>query len=293
MLRSSLRLLEARDAGAVLALCALDPVANVFVASRVQAVGCDPSRLGGELWGWYEWGKLRSLCWSGANLMPVQATPAAREGFAARALRQGRRCSSIVGPADSVLDLWRLLEPRWGPARDVRAKQPLMVVDSQPGVLADPEVRRTLPTDLDVLVPACVAMFTEEVGYSPAGSDGGALYRARVAELVDARHSFARIEESTVAGQAAVPGQEGRRVIFKAELGAVSPDAAQVQGVWVDPERRGQGLSVPGMAAVVSATLRDVAPLVSLYVNEYNARAVAAYRRVGFREIGTFATVLF
>jgi predicted GNAT family acetyltransferase len=47
------------------------------------------------------------------------------------------------------------------------------------------------------------------------------------------------------------------------------------------------------MAAVVELALRDIAPVVSLYVNDYNAAARSAYRRVGFREVGEFATVLF
>jgi predicted GNAT family acetyltransferase len=46
------------------------------------------------------------------------------------------------------------------------------------------------------------------------------------------------------------------------------------------------------MAAVVAGALRDIAPTVSLYVNDYNAPAVAAYQRVGFTQVGTFATVL-
>ena len=37
----------------------------------------------------------------------------------------------------------------------------------------------------------------------------------------------------------------------------------------------------------------EVAPSVSLYVNGYNVRAVRTYERVGFRRVGTFATVLF
>ena len=47
------------------------------------------------------------------------------------------------------------------------------------------------------------------------------------------------------------------------------------------------------MAAVVVATRRDVAPVVSLYVNAFNAPALATYRRVGFEQVGTFTTVLF
>ncbi|CAM5703121.1 N-acetyltransferase GCN5 OS=Streptomyces microflavus OX=1919 GN=Smic_61600 PE=4 SV=1 [Streptomyces microflavus] len=47
------------------------------------------------------------------------------------------------------------------------------------------------------------------------------------------------------------------------------------------------------MAAVLRYALADVAPVVSLYVNDYNTPARKAYRRVGFRETGTFMSVLF
>jgi predicted GNAT family acetyltransferase len=63
--------------------------------------------------------------------------------------------------------------------------------------------------------------------------------------------------------------------------------------VWVEPELRGRGLAAPGMAAVVELTRRQVAPVVSLYVNSFNAPALATYRRVGFEQVGTFATILF
>ena len=63
--------------------------------------------------------------------------------------------------------------------------------------------------------------------------------------------------------------------------------------MWVAPDRRGEGLAVAGMAAVVRACLAEIAPVVSLYVNDFNAPALAAYRRVGFQQLGTFATVLF
>ncbi|CAM5545876.1 N-acetyltransferase GCN5 OS=Streptomyces antimycoticus OX=68175 GN=SANT12839_067670 PE=4 SV=1 [Streptomyces antimycoticus] len=132
---------------------------------------------------------------------------------------------------------------------------------------------------MDVIMPACVAMFTEEVGVSPLAGDGGLLYQARVAELVTAGRSFARIENG--------------RVVFKAEIGAATPHACQIQGVWVAPEHRGRGLSETGMAAVLRYALGEVAPVVSLYVNDFNTAARAAYRRVGFREVGAFMSVLF
>jgi uncharacterized protein len=66
-----------------------------------------------------------------------------------------------------------------------------------------------------------------------------------------------------------------------------------VQGVWVPPELRGRGLAAPGMAAVVELAREAVAPVVSLYVNEYNEAARATYRRVGFTDVGAFMSVLF
>lgn len=278
--QTTTRVLDPGELGAALAILESEPVANAFVASRVQAAGLDPWRLGGEMWGWYADGRLRSLCYSGANLVPICASPEAVRAFADRARRTGRRCSSIVGPAEPTALLWRLLEPNWGPAREVRANQPLMVTERVPDtVRPDPLVRRILKEELETIMPACVAMFTEEVGVSPLAGDGGLLYQARVAELVGAGRSFARIDDG--------------KVIFKAEIGAATSHACQIQGVWVAPEFRGQGLSESGMAAVVRYALADVAPVVSLYVNDYNTPARASYRRVGFREVGAFMSVLF
>ena len=276
---SAVRVLDERDRDAVLAICDRDPVMHVFVSSRVRALGLEPSRLGAQMWGHGLGGRLESLCYSGANLVPVAATPDAAAAFADRALRQGRRCSSVVGPADEVQAMWALLRPRWGPARDVRPVQPVMVIDGPPLVAPDPLVRRVRMEELDILWPACVAMFTEEVGVSPTIGDGGASYRARLQQLIRSGRAFARIEDG--------------KVIFKAEIGAATPLACQIQGVWVRPEYRGQGLAAPGMAAVVVESARSIAPIVSLYVNDFNTPARAAYRRAGFTDTGRFMTVLF
>ncbi|ROV67001.1 GNAT family N-acetyltransferase [Streptomyces globisporus] len=280
MTQTTTRVLEPSDLGAALAILESEPVANAFVTSRVQVAGLDPWRLGGEMWGWYADGRLRSLCYSGANLVPICAGPEAVRAFADRARRAGRRCSSIVGPAEPTTQLWRLLEPSWGPAREVRGNQPLMVTERPAAdVTPDPLVRRIRKDEVEVLMPACVAMFTEEVGISPLAGDGGLLYQARVAELISTGRSFARIDDG--------------KVVFKAEIGAATPQACQIQGVWVAPEHRGKGLSETGMAAVLRYALADVAPVVSLYVNDYNTPARKAYQRVGFREVGAFMSVLF
>ncbi|HTA00772.1 MAG TPA: GNAT family N-acetyltransferase [Streptosporangiaceae bacterium] len=276
---ASLRLLTDHDRDEVLALCDRDAITNVFVSARIRSTSLDPSRLGGQLWGYSEGGQLTSVCYSGANLVPVAAGPEAIAAYASRARLHGRRCSSIVGPAEAVGQLWSLLSPSWGRPREVRPVQPVMAIHGRSPVEPDPLVRMVRPHELDVVLPSCIAMFTEEVGVSPIGGDGGAAYRARMADLIGAGRSFARIEPDG-------------HVTFKAEIGAVTPHACQVQGVWVPPEDRGRGHAVRGMAAVVQAAL-DLAPIVTLYVNDYNTPARAAYLHAGFSQVGTFMSVLF
>jgi predicted GNAT family acetyltransferase len=274
-----LRVLTARDLKQAEAVIARDPVAHCFVSSRVRISRLDSWRLGGEVWGWSEDGVLVSLLYLGANLVPVETTEAARRAFAERLRRMGRRCSSIVGPADEVLSLWSMVESSWGPAREVRADQPLLVMTSESAVPGDPGVRRVRENEIDLLLPACVAMFTEEVGVSPLISGAESAYRARVAELVRHGRAYARIDDG--------------RVVFKAEVGAIGDDVCQVQGVWVDPAYRGLGLATPGMSSVVTLARRDHSRVVSLYVNDFNTVARKVYENVGFRPHGSFATVLF
>jgi predicted GNAT family acetyltransferase len=52
-------------------------------------------------------------------------------------------------------------------------------------------------------------------------------------------------------------------------------------------------MAAAGLATVVREALRRFAPTVSLYVNGYNEPARRLYDRLGFRRVGTFATVLF
>ena len=86
---------------------------------------------------------------------------------------------------------------------------------------------------------------------------------------------------------------ENGRVLFKAELGSITPHACQLQSVWVAPELRGKGLGTAGVAAVCQVAMAEVAPVVSLYVNQHNVAAQRAYHKVGFTSTDEFHTVLF
>jgi predicted GNAT family acetyltransferase len=260
-------------------LFARDPVAHCFVESRVQIGGVDPWKLGGEILGYFRDDELISALYSGANLIPIETTPQARAAFADYLRPRLRRSSSMLGKADEVLDLWRLLEPVWGPARAIRDEQPLMAITHDSESVIDTQVRSIKNEELEAYLPASIDMFTEEIGVSPVVGGNSIAYRARVSELIRAGRAFGRVRDGNIE--------------FKAEIGSVSPFVCQVQGVWVARHLRGQGISIPGMAAVVQLARAKFTPTVSLYVNSFNTPARKSYLAVGFKEVGSFATVLF
>lgn len=269
------RVTVVRDAAAVARVLTDDPVGSCMVAARVADHGVEPRAIGGELWTRRR--AEESLCYAGANLIPLRGGPDDLRAFADQALSAARRCSSVVGPADLVLPMWERLRPGWGPARDVRDHQPLLALRSRPAGVVDPAVRRVRVDELDAYLVAAVDMFIGEVGIDPRVGDGGRSYRRRVAGLIASGRAYARFERG--------------QVVFKAEVGAQSPSVGQIQGVWVHPERRGHGLGTAGTAAVAAAVVAG-GRIASLYVNGFNTVARAAYDRVGFRQVGTFATVL-
>lgn len=138
--------------------------------------------------------------------------------------------------------------------------------------------RLATSADLGELLPAAAAMFTEEVGFDPVARYGDG-YAARLRTLIAGQRS------------AIVTDVKGR-VIFKADAGIVNLDAAQVQGVWLHPDYRGYGLAKPFFAAAAQILQRHY-PHLSLYVNDYNARALAMYRGTGWEQIGQFSTIIF
>ena len=246
-----------------------------MVASRVAEHGIEPSAIGGELWTRRRANE--SLCYAGANLIPLRGESDDLNAFADKAMSTARRCSSLVGRAEFVMPMWRRLEHAWGPARDVREHQPLMALSTAPLCATDPAVRPVRADELDAYLVAAIDMFIGEVGIDPRIGDGGRGYRRRVAGLIATGRAWARFERG--------------QVVFKAEVGSQSPAVGQIQGVWVHPDWRGRGLGTAGTATLASAVVRS-GRTASLYVNGFNTVARATYARIGFTQVGTFATVL-
>ena len=277
--RQPTRLLGPDDVDAALDLCARDPASHVFVASRILDGGLGSGST--SAYGWFDEGRLSALVWSVANVVPVGTSAQSWPALAAHVRKVRRRCASFLGPRDEVAGLWREAGAAFPQPRAIRGEQPLMATRTPPsslGVELDPRVRPARVDEVDLVLPAAEHMFTQEIGYRPyTGSP--AFYRDSIWRLVRAGRTYVVVEDG--------------RVIFKADVGSVALGACQIQGVWLTPQLRGQGLAAPMMAAALEQAMLDHAPLATLYVNDFNAPALATYRRIGMERVGTFSTILF
>lgn len=278
-MRTRVRQLDDSDLAQVVEFLATDPVAHLFLLSRLRQGGLDAGRLGCPVYGAFRGDELAGIVHVGANLVPAVAEPEVVPALASRVGRW-RRSSSIMGPAESVLPLYeelcRIGSLAWGRPRETRPRQPLLAIRGEAQVGPDGRVRGVDERDFEGYFRAAVAMYTEEVGVSPLDPGGG--YRRHMLSLVRQGRCFGIVEDAVVR--------------WKSDIAVTWGEVCQVQGVWMDPQWRGRGLAAPAMAAVVELARRQH-EVVSLYVNDFNTRALRTYRAVGFGQVGTMATVLY
>ena len=278
-LSAGIRVLDDADTAALRALVSTDPVANIFMDAQLAVTGSARPGMGGSLIvGRFDGGLLVSACWIGANIVPINVSAEDAEEFGHVVKSLNRSFASCFGPADAVMGMWKVLVDGPQQAFSVRPNQPLMTLSGAPAVEPEPSLRASHAGEYDLVLPACASMFEEELGYSPL-VNGGSFYRSRVRSLIQSGHSLIALDAHGA-------------IRFKAELGTVTTRATQIQGVWMNPGHRGHGEAAGFMAAAADYALR-LAPTTSLYVNDYNAPALATYRKVGFEEVGEFATILF
>ncbi len=265
------------------AMAALDknPVRDVFIASRILHDGALTSLGPSPLWGAFDGGRLVGLLHIGPNLVPATDDEAACEALATAAggLYPTRM---VVGERRTVELLWSLIGPSFPAPREVRRRQFVYAVDPD-RLVRDPHgwapgiARLAERSDEDRVLKLSAAMYTEEMGENPMARDPDG-YRRRVRMLISRGWTY--VYEA--AGQ----------LQFKMDVGCASTRTAQIQGVFVPPDLRGHGVGTTAMSACCALAF-DRHPNLSLYVNDFNAPAVALYERIGFeREPYDFQTIM-
>lgn len=271
-----LRTLGQRDVARLQEFLDVEPVTNLFLASKVNEMGLDRRRLG-RVHVLERDGEITAALLDGGSVFVTGNDQDAILPFA-RELGILRRTTSILGPSHMALPLHEKLSElygdMWGLCANVRRVQPLMVLDRDPLTPPDPRVRRLGLDVFQSYLEASVHMYTEEIGSSPFKYGGG--YDTFVKDRLRAGDAWGIVEDG--------------EVIFKADLGPKFFPQAQLQGVWIKPELRGFGLAGPALSGMLRDARRRF-PVISLYVNDFNAPAVRSYRRLGFQDVGSLSTV--
>jgi uncharacterized protein len=258
------RLVKRPRMSQVLAFCAADPIERVFLE--------DVARRGlGRFAGLRESGRLTALLHLGANLVPSGPGCGAFADLVAKSEPR-----MVVGEEGAVTELWDLVSDTFPEPLDDRPGQPVYVLERPPAGGAS-ALRRATLDDLDLLVVASAEAYREEAGVDAYARDP-ALFEWR---------TRAQIEE----GRSWLWSEDGR-IRFKAEASAWTPQAVQLQQVWVDPELRGQGYGKRGLADLCRLLL-ETTPAVCLFVRPENTPAIALYEGIGMRRTITYRSLIF
>lgn len=249
----------------VLAFCAQSPVERVFLEDVARrGLGRFVAVAGAG-------GVLSALCHAGANLVP------SGDGCGVFAAAAGdARSRMIIGEIGAVTELWDAARGVLPKAREDRPHQPVYTIDAPPAA-GETGLRAATPRDLDRLTPACAAAHELELGIDPLARDPDS-FRWRTSAQIDEGRSWVWLENDVV--------------LFKAEASAWTPQAVQVQQVWVDPEARGQGYGARGMRDLCRLLL-ETTPIVTLFVRSENAPAIALYEAIGMHKALEYRTILF
>ncbi len=252
------------DRDQAIAFCAEEPVERVFL-EEVARRG-----LGG-LVGVEEGGRLTALCHLGANVVPSGRGCGAFASLLAQA-----RPRMVIGAQEAVGELWAEAASLLAPPREDRPCQPVYVLEEppEPGYTG---LREATLDDLDLLVPACARAHREEIGLDPLERDPDG-FRWRTRAQIGEGRSWLWEEDGTI--------------LFKAEASAWTPQAVQLQQVWVDPEARGRGYAKRGMRDLCRHLLARV-PRVCLFVRADNLPAIRVYEAVGMRRVLAYRSLVF
>ena len=259
-----------------------DPVLNVYLLALTLRDGLVSAR--DEFWGVRRDDTLIAMLHLGSQsgaALPIGSDPLALAVLAEHLLQRRSflpRRFQVIGPRAAVRAMVERLE-REGVAPRLGRDQIYMklALDQLAPSEPVPELRRATREDYSILFESGARLRAEELEEDPRAADPAGYARRTEDECRDGYTHIWRC---------------GHDLCFRASVSAVTPDAAQVSGVYTPPERRNQGFARRGLSELCRR-LFERSRHVCLFVNDFNLPALAVYRRIGFRDIAPWASAFY
>jgi uncharacterized protein len=261
---------------AALAYLARDPYANVFLTYLIL-LDLSSSTRNALYVALDEDGNAKGVGYFARQIALAADGDATIEAFArVGASHHGEKM--IVGPRPQIAAYWARMRGTHEPARLVRDRQFVMVLDrrSLRSFERSVVIRRARIDEWTAVADNSAAMIAIELEYDPMRTSPE--FTSNVRTMIDRGLWWI--------------GESLGRLCFFCNIGPWSPQTAQLQGIWTPPELRGKGLATSALGAICDRLL-EMTPSLCLYVNDFNTKAIELYERVGFRIHSEFQTILF
>lgn len=251
------------------------PIHTVFVASLISDNGVASPFNRGAFYGCRDRkGNLEGVALVGHATIIETESQECIETFA-RFARSSSPTHLIRGEQEKVESFWNYYSDGEHEARLVCREFLLKRQTIPTNVDVVPGLRQATLADLEMIVTVNASMACQESGTNPLANDGTG-FRERSARRIRQGRSWVLIENN--------------QLVFKTDIVSQTPQAAYVEGVYVDPEKRGKGYGFRCVSQLTEYLLMRVGSI-CLTVNEKFPEALNFYRRVGFDIASRYDTI--
>ncbi len=259
----------------ILAFLAERPLHTVYLSGFVLDNGVVSLLNRGSFYGYRNsLGQLEGVALIGhATLFEIRSDEALA-AFASLA-QNSSRTHLLMGEPEKVVHFWNLYS-KGGQAPRLMCRE-LLYEQRFPVKVEKPVhgLRRATLRDLEMLLPIHAALACEESGVNPMERDPSG-FRLRSARRIEQGRVWVLMENG--------------RLIFKAEVVSDTPEVVYLEGIYVAPEDRGQGIGRRCLSQLTRNLLART-KLVSLLVNEENEGASQFYLKSGFKLRAHYDTI--
>lgn len=269
--------LAERDRNEVLAFLVERPVHTVCMAGLVRDNGLVSAHNRGAFYGCRNSeGRLEGVALVGHHTLLEARTRRALSEFALVAQVYSAGTHMIMGELEVVEEFWNRYADEGRrmrrACREILFELRAHVGDGQEE--AD-GLRLAAPGDLDLIAPVHAGLAEAESGVNPLDVDPEG-FRRRCLRRIEQGRTWVVVRD--------------RRLVFKADVQADTPEVVYLEGVYVHPSERGTQTGRRCMNHLTRLLLARTRAL-CLLVNEENERAQRFYRMCGFKMRGVYDTI--